>query len=242
MLKTAIEKFKEILIENNLMNEKVEIKCAPLSPHDAIGNPERKDFPLLKGKEKLMEANFMGSYGNAYTDEFDDFSGTIKGVLSLPMENNFERAVLISTINAVLSHLGLIENTKHCRDEGPKICSQKLLDMIEERFHNPKVALIGLQPAMASKISEKFPIKILDLDPENIGKENFKTIIRDGAKDTEEVLKWCDIALVTGTCAVNDTIGDILEKAKEKKVIFFGVTIAGVSYLLGLERFCSEAI
>ncbi len=241
-MKTIIDKFEKLLNILELLDKRVEIKCAPLSPHEAIGNPERKDFPLLKGKEKLMEANFMGSFGNAYTDEFNDFSGTLKEILSLPMKNNFERAVLISSINAVLRHMGLVEKTKHCRDKGPKLCAEKLVKMIEERFEKPTVALVGLQPAMAEKLSEKFPLKILDLDPENIGKEKFGTKIMDGEKDIKEVLDSCDIALVTGTCAVNNTMDHILELAGKKPLIFFGVTIAGIAYLKGQERFCPEAI
>jgi len=51
------------------------------------------------------------------------------------------------------------------------------------------------------------------------------------------LMRWCDLALVTGTTVVNGTIEPILEMAQEK-AIFYGISIAGVARLLGLERFC----
>jgi len=56
----------------------------------------------------------------------------------------------------------------------------------------------------------------------------------------EEALRWCDLALVTGTTVVNGTLEAILEVAGEKAV-FYGISIAGVAELLGLERFCPRS-
>jgi hypothetical protein len=46
--------------------------------------------------------------------------------------------------------------------------------------------------------------------------------------------------LVTGTTVVNETLEAILEMAQEKAV-FYGISIAGVAELLGLERFCPQS-
>ena len=43
-----------------LLGEKVKIKARPLTVDEAIGNPESDDFPLQKGKERLMQAEFRG--------------------------------------------------------------------------------------------------------------------------------------------------------------------------------------
>ena len=61
-----------------------------------------------------------------------------------------------------------------------------------------------------------------------------------GDKDAEEVLEWCDLALVMGTTVVNGTLEAILEVAGAKAV-FYGISIAGVAELLGLERFCPRS-
>ncbi|KAF5414987.1 MAG: hypothetical protein C5S48_07290 [Candidatus Methanogaster sp.] len=47
-------------------------------------------------------------------------------------------------------------------------------------------------------------------------------------------------ALVTGTTVVNGTLESILEVAGAKAV-FYGIGIAGVAELLGLERFCPRS-
>jgi uncharacterized protein (DUF4213/DUF364 family) len=87
---------------------------------------------------------------------------------------------------------------------------------------------------MLEALSGQFEVRATDLDPENIGKKKFGVII-DSPEKTEENLNWCDVAIVTGTTLVNDTIGVFM---KQKPVIFFGVSIAGPARLLGLSHFC----
>jgi hypothetical protein len=72
------------------------------------------------------------------------------------------------------------------------------------------------------------------MDQDNIGQEKFGVVI-DNPGRTSENLGWCDIALVTGTTVVNDTIEQF---GATKPVVFYGVTISGAARLLGLNRFC----
>ena len=46
--------------------------------------------------------------------------------------------------------------------------------------------------------------------------------------------------LVTGTTVVNGTLEAIL-KVAGAKAVFYGISIAGVAWLLGLERFCPRS-
>ncbi len=63
------ERFFNLIKDKNLMSLKVQIVSArPLTPQEVIGKPERNDFPLLKGKEVMIQANFKGSLGQAFTD------------------------------------------------------------------------------------------------------------------------------------------------------------------------------
>ncbi|MCD4655923.1 MAG: hypothetical protein K8S87_00115 [Planctomycetes bacterium] len=55
-----------------------------------------------------------------------------------------------------------------------------------------------------------------------------------------QALDWCDLALVTGTTVINGTLEPILEIAGAKAV-FYGISIAGVARLRGLERFCPRS-
>ncbi len=100
--------------------------------------------------------------------------------------------------------------------------------------------MIGFQPVHARCCLEGHELKILDLDKENIGNEKYGVIVQDGSQNVDEVLKWCDLALVTGTTVVNGTIGPILEMAQQK-VIFYGISIAGVAQLFDLNRFCPKS-
>jgi len=57
----------EMVAEVGLETE-VKVFAGPLKILDALGDPEEKDYPLQKGKEKLMEAVIFDSRGQAYTD------------------------------------------------------------------------------------------------------------------------------------------------------------------------------
>ncbi|MDD2587016.1 MAG: DUF364 domain-containing protein [Syntrophomonadaceae bacterium] len=229
-----IDKFRSIVEKHDLLEEEITISGRTLSVKEAIGNPERKDYPIVKGKEKLMQADFKGVKGQAFTDMAGDFQGTLKEILSNHPENNFERAVLISTLNAVCKHVGLVDRTIHCHDEQPEHCADQLVKHIKEKFGTPRVALIGLQPAMLEKLAAVFPVRAVDLDPDNIGKTKFGVEI-EKAENTDEVLEWCEIIVATGSTVVNATI---TQYCKDKPALFFGTTGAATCCLMGLERFC----
>ena len=58
-----VDKFRQIAVENNITGEEVTVSGKVLTNEEAIGNPDRKDFPLLTGKERLMQAEFKGFKG-----------------------------------------------------------------------------------------------------------------------------------------------------------------------------------
>ena len=210
------------------------VDARTLSAKEAIGSPERKDFPLLKGKEVMVEASFKGCKGHAYTSMPGDYSGLLADVVEMGLANNFERAVLIAVLNAVMRSYGLITNTIHCINNEPEACAQQLSDTIMNRFGQVKIAFIGFQPAMIARLSKSFDLRVVDLDEDNIGKEKFNLIV-EGPDSTESVLSWSDLILATGSTCVNATITQFMLK---KPVIFYGVTIAGIAKIYGFERYC----
>jgi hypothetical protein len=227
--------FFNLIKEKDLMSSKVEVVSArTLTPQEVIGRPERDDFPLLKGKEVMIQADFKGSLGQAFTDTPGNYSGTLREVFEIPLVNNFRRAIFVASINAVLRHLNYISKTVHCRDKEPGECAAHLVDYIKERFGQPRIAFIGMQPAMVEALSAHFKIRVADLDPDNIGRKKCGVIIEDVSL-TKEILSWADIVLATGTTVVNNTLTSLLI---EKPIIFYGVTIAGVAYLKGYEQYC----
>ena len=229
------ERFFNLVKEKDLMSSKVEVVSArTLTPQEVIGKPERDDFPLLKGREVMIQADFKGSLGQAFTDMPGNYNGTLKEIFDMSLDNNFKRAVFIATLNAVLRYLNYISKTVHCKDKEPAECAAHLVDYIKERFGNPRIAFIGMQPAMVEALVVQFIIRVVDLDPDNVGQRRCGVLIEDVAY-TKEILSWADLILTTGTTVVNDTLTPLLT---EKPIIFYGVTIAGVAYLKGYEQYC----
>jgi hypothetical protein len=218
-----------------MMGEPVRVVSArPLSPEEAIGRPDRTDFPILKGKEVMVEAVFKDGRGQAFTDMPGNFQGTLQNLLDLGLRNNFERAVFIAGFNAVMCHLGGASNTVHCKDGEPKACADELPAFVEKHFGKPKIAFIGYQPAMIEKLSGSFELRVVDLDKDNIGTSRFGLVI-EGPEKTDEVLEWGDIILATGSTCVNGTMTEFLNK---KPVVFYGISAAGPAALHGYRRFC----
>jgi len=65
------ERLKDELrrLAGDSMDEKVSVVSARvLSSKEAIGETGRDDYPLLKGKEAMVEAVYKGVKGHAFTD------------------------------------------------------------------------------------------------------------------------------------------------------------------------------
>jgi len=229
------EKFYQLIKGDDAWSSRINVvNIRPLTPQEAIGNPERDDFPLLRGKEVMMQADFKGSLGQAFTDMPGNYSGTLREIFEMPLANNFRRAIFTASINAVLRYFKFISKTVHCRDEEPGDCAAHLVDYIKERFGNSRIAFIGMQPAMVEVLVAYFKVRVVDLDPNNVGQKRCGVLIENVAH-TKEILSWADLIMATGTTAINNTLTPLLIK---KPVIFYGVTIAGIAYLMGYEQYC----
>jgi hypothetical protein len=228
------KEFTGLIKQNGLESEQIIITAVPLSPEEAIGNPEDRDYPLVIGVERLMQAEFRGCLGQAFTDMYGNFSGRLADVIAMDLSNNFRRAIFISSLNAVMNYLGLVTKTVHCKDNEPRLCGHELVKHIEKIYGRPQIAMVGLQPRMVQALSQRFPLKVTDMDEANIGHEKFGVMI-DSPERASRHLEWCDIALITGTTVVNNTIDQF---RIPKPVTFYGITISGAAKLLGLNHFC----
>jgi len=228
------EYLREVAQFHRILEERVSIKARPLSPEEVIGNPEEGDYPLLKGRERMMQAEFKGFCGQAFTDMFGNYEASLSDIISMEMTNNFRRAILISTLNVVMRCFNGLKGTIHCKDNDPRTCSEELCNYIYNRFGKIKIAMVGFQPRMVEALSKRFELRVTDMDPDNVGKEKFSIKI-EGPEKTAENLKWADLSLVTGTTFINNTYNEIIGK---KALLFYGVTASGVSAITGFERFC----
>jgi Putative heavy-metal chelation len=228
----------EIWKSEKILDEKIQVKARTLSTEEAIGNPEDQDFPLQRGKEKLMEAEFKGSKGQAFTDRFGNFSASLGEIAEMNLDNNFRRAIFISALNAVQRSLGQTDRTVHCKDDGPSTCAPKLADHIEKNYGRARLALIGYQPAIIKALSKRFDMRVVDLDLDNIGTIKCGIAI-EGPYQTDEVLENANLVVVTGSTIVNDTICNFL--FENKPTLFFGTTLAAAADLMGWSRFCCQS-
>ena len=228
-------RFCELIGGGALLKERVAVVSArTLTASEAMGEPGREEYPLLRGKEFMIEASLGDARGQAFTDMPGEFRGSLSDILGFGLVNNFERAVFVASLNAVLRRLGRVTGTVHCRDSEPGLCAQGLVPYLQELYGKPRVALFGFQPAMAERLARAFPLRMVDLDKNNIGSEKFGIIVQ-GPEGAREAISWCDIVLATGSSSVNGTIGEVMGG---KRMVFYGVTISGISALLGYRRYC----
>ncbi len=231
--------FNRLVDMNNLRSAEVKVKAAPLKPEEAIGSTKRKDYVLLKGKERLMQAEVMGHKGQAFTGSIGDYSGSLAEVLELPLTDDFQRAVYIAAVNAAAAYTGKVRSTVHCRNEGPEKCSMQAADFFRKNFGRPSILMIGYQPALAEALVKELPVKVLDLDPANIGRTINGVQILDGVKDAERCLKNCDVIFSTGSILCNRSIDKYYRTGKP--LILYGTTGAGAAALLDIPRYCPES-
>ena len=228
-------KAKAILEKHDFSDENIVVNAKTLTPEEAIGNPEHDDYPIIKGKERMLEASFKNSKGVAFSDMFGNFQAKLGDIINMELKNNFRRGIFIAALNAILRELNLIEKTEHCKNEDLVICAKDVRGFISEKFGKPKIFLCGLQPRLAEKLSLEFEIRITDMDEDHLKKE-INGVKVEGIEKTNDCLAWCDMIFATGSTFVNDTAPRLIESGKP--LAFYGVTAAAPTYLLNLPRFC----
>ena len=110
---------------------------------------------------------------------------------------------------------------------------------LKENYGSPKILQVGYQPAIFQNLAENFEMRILDLNPENVGTEKYGVTVEHGIDAYEDALAWADLVLCTGSTICNGSVVRYLDIGKD--VIFYGTTLAGAASILGLKRGCFEA-
>ena len=231
------QRLQELLREHHLTAETVTITAKGLTAEEAIGNPERKDYPILTGSEVMLMARFRNGRGQAFTDAPAQFSGSLQEILDGDIEHDpYTRAMFIAALNAVMAELGLACPSVHCRNKGPQECAGHVVEWVKTNHPHSRIAMVGYQPAMASALAKEFEIRVLDLNPENIGQHREGFTVLDGNTQREAVIDWADLVLCTGSTICNGTLINFLDLPKP--TVFFGTTLSGAAPLLGLQRLC----
>jgi uncharacterized protein (DUF4213/DUF364 family) len=227
-LKNALKQHAE---QYDLLNESLRIECSALSVEEALGTPKEQDYPIQHGREIMLQAVFRGSAGQAFSRETIQKTFTLREVLDLPLESDWQRAVLVASANAVFAAAGRVDRTVHCKNQGPADCAKCL----HEITRNEKVALFGHQPRFLEQLKQLGEVRCVDIDPALIGTAPCGISI-EPAEKTDELIEWADHILVTGSAVVNDTFDRFTRIDKPMHV--FGITGAAAAQVLGLTRYC----
>jgi len=243
VLESSKNQLLDIVTKNRLLDAHVSVLVKTLTPEEAIGAPGRRDFPIVLGKERVVEAEVLGARAHAFTDAPGEFVGDLRKVLNLPLTSNRERSIFVATLNATLKYLNLIDNTIHCKDEDPERCGKEIASQILKKWGKIRVGFIGLNPAIAENLIETFGaenVRITDLNKQNVNSSKYGVKIWDANEMTEELIKQSDVILITGTTLVNATFDPIMDYIcnHKKDYLIYGVTGAGICKLLGLNRIC----
>lgn len=231
-------RFAALISEHGLLEETVSLRAKALTPEEAIGITKRKDYPILTGRDVMVQAQCGGCLGQAFTDAPAAFEGSLREVCELDIETDAHgRGIFIASLNAVMQALGIVKCTVHCRNEGPELCAPMAVEKIKREYGKPRLALIGYQPSLLAALAQEFPLRVLDLNPDNIGHLRSGITVEDGGNKNlrEEICDRAELILCTGSTVCNGSIVDFL---KYDKVLYYGTTLAGAAALMELPRLC----
>jgi hypothetical protein len=243
ILQRAREAFSCLIEGKRLSALPIRVTTRALSTEEAIGRPQYDDLPLLRGKEVMIEAEFQGAKGHAFTAAPAPWEGALEDLLQLPLDDNHHRAILTAAMNAVLRSLGEVERTVHCRNEDIERCGEEMARELGQEYGPICVGVIGYQPGLVAGLAQHFDpdsVHVTDLLQENIGRSVHGVEIWDGMTRTGDLVETSQLVLATGSTAANGTLDGIVHLTETSRVplILYGVTGAAVCHLCGLRRGC----
>ncbi len=224
------ERFSLLAHQYSLLQEDVAITARILKNEEAIGNPTRRDYPLLKGKEFLMEARFGDCRGQAFTDAPGEKKAALAEIIALPLDRSRNRALFIAALNAVMRYLRPEIVTVHCHDDEPEDCAGKIIRQLQQQSVH-SIGLVGLQPAILEALTETFGadnISCVDRDESRRGETKYGVPIQWGdERETAALFKRSAVVLATGSTVVNGTLPGLLELGERlrRPIFFYGTAL-----------------
>lgn len=147
IIEKAREKLREMVVFNGLSEERIDITCRALTSEEAIGNPMHDDYPIQKGKERMIEAEFMGKNGQAFTGSCSNYKLSVRDLLDMNLNSDARRAIFISSLNSILAYLEIIPEAIHCKNDDLVKCADSFSNFLcREGVSGKKILLVGLRP------------------------------------------------------------------------------------------------
>ncbi len=137
--------------------------------------------------------------------------------------------------------------TVHCHDDAPEDCALEIIKRLQKQSTS-RVGLVGLQPAILEALVNAFGadrVACVDRDESLRGDSKYGVAIRWGnERETDDLFRRSELVLATGSTIVNGSLPGLIALAEkhQTEVVFYGTSIAGAAELMGLKRFCFEAV
>ena len=74
------EALRDAIARHHLDERSISLKSRGLTPEEAIGRTARTDYPILNGREVMLQARFGEALGQAFTSAPVDFEGSLAAV------------------------------------------------------------------------------------------------------------------------------------------------------------------
>ena len=74
------EALHDAIARHHLDERSISLKSRGLTPEEAIGRTARTDYPILNGREVMLQARFGEALGQAFTSAPVDFEGSLADV------------------------------------------------------------------------------------------------------------------------------------------------------------------
>jgi hypothetical protein len=123
-----------------------------------------------------------------------------------------------------------------CGEEEKDKCAEHILGQYRKNNGKVNFLLVGYHLNMVKALATHFPLRVLDLDVDNIGKTFFGVTIEDGKEAYADAARWAEVIVCTGSALANGTIFDYIKLPKD--IAFYGTSIAGIARIMGLKRIC----
>ena len=199
--------------------------------------PENEPVSEAARPEYCVTATLLGIKGEAYTEEPENFSGTLEEALRIAPTEKGISAVTVAALNAAMSYLNLAPGTFPEGEEASVLYADQLCRFVKKNFGTDNIVLVGYDGYLVKRFMEEgFSFWTMDRDPDNITQDRFHHVVVNNAKRMRESsFIWGKYFIVTGSTLCNGTILHYLNTDKE--VLFYGITCAGAATLLNLPWF-----
>lgn len=230
--------FYEIKGAKELLKEMVSV-TASREPECTL-RPENDPPSTVAHPEYCVTAVLGGVKGEAYTENPEDFSGTLEQALSIPPTEKGISAVTIAALNAAVSSLGLAPGTFPEGEEAKQRYADALCRFVTEHYGTGNIVLVGYDGYLVKRFMEEgWDFWTMDRDPDHISQDRFHHVVVNNAKrNRESSFVWGKYFIVTGSTLCNGTILHYLNS--EKELLFYGITCAGTAALLKLPWFSPD--